>query len=170
MCQTSVKEVVFSRHSLRRIILYEIPKALVINLVKKEINKLLKEKVKLEKNLAGIKDMSELPGTVFIIDTKKESIAVAEAKKLEIASIGVVDTNCDPDDVTYPIPGNDDAIRSIKLFTTIIADAVLDAKARTLEGREVPGRELGAAVQEEEQKASSRTTTATPEYKEDESD
>jgi small subunit ribosomal protein S2 len=126
-------------------------------LTKKERNKLLKEKAKLEKNLEGIKDMSDLPGTVFIIDTKKEGIAVAEAKKLNIPSIGVVDTNCDPDDVLYPLPGNDDAIRSIRLFTTIIADAVLDAKARALEGRAVPGTELGAAKSEEKVAASSQT-------------
>jgi len=122
-------------------------------LIKKEINSLLKEKAKLDKNLSGIKDMTELPGAVFIIDTKKEGIAVAETKKLEIPSVGIVDTNCDPDDVMHPIPGNDDAIRSIKLFTTIVADAVLDAQARTLEGREVPGTELGAASREDEAKA-----------------
>ncbi len=130
------------------------------SLVKKEIGKLLKEKVKLEKNLAGIKDMAELPGSVFIIDTKKEAIAVAEAKKLGIPSVGIVDTNCDPDDVTYPIPGNDDAIRSIRLFTTIIADAALDAKARALEGREVPGTELGAETEKEEAVASTRRASA----------
>jgi small subunit ribosomal protein S2 len=123
-------------------------------LVKKEIGKLMKEKVKLEKNLLGIKEMPNLPGTIFIIDTKKESIAVAEAKKLGIPSVGIVDTNCDPDDVTYPIPGNDDAIRAIKLFSTIVADAVLDAKARSLEGRAVPGTELGATKQEEKEAAS----------------
>jgi len=116
---------------------------------KKEIGKLLKQKDKLDKNLAGIKDMPGLPSAVFIVDTKKESIAVAEVNKLGIPSIGIVDTNCDPDDVTYPIPGNDDAIRSVRLFTTIVADAVLDAKAHVLEGREVPGTELGAATEEE---------------------
>ncbi len=114
-------------------------------IIKKEINSILKEKAKLEKNLSGIKEMTEVPAAIFIIDTKKEGIAVAESKKLGIPSVGVVDTNCDPDDVTLPIPGNDDAIRAIKLFTTIIADAVLDAKARVLEGREVPGTELGAS-------------------------
>ena len=114
--------------------------------IKKEINSILKDKAKLEKNLSGIKDMGGIPGTAFIIDTKKESIAVAETKKLGIPTVGIVDTNCDPDDVTYPIPGNDDAIRAIKLFTSIVADAVLDAKARVLEGREVPGTELGASA------------------------
>ena len=113
--------------------------------IKKEINAILKEKAKLEKNLSGIKEMTEVPAAIFIIDTKKEGIAVAESRKLGIPSVGVVDTNCDPDDVTIPIPGNDDAIRAIKLFTTIVADAVLDAKARVLEGREVPGTELGAS-------------------------
>lgn len=127
-------------------------------LTKKEIGKLLKEKTKLQKNLQGIKDMPDLPGAVFIIDTKKESIAVAETRRLGIPSIGVVDTNCDPDDVTYPIPGNDDAIRSIRLFTTIIADAVLDAKARALEGRAVPGTELGAAKDEDKKAESPRTS------------
>jgi small subunit ribosomal protein S2 len=119
------------------------------NLTKKEIGKLLKEKAKLDKNLSGVKEMTRLPGALFIIDTKKEAIAVAEARKLDIPAIGIVDTNCDPDEVTYPIPGNDDAIRAIKLFTTIMADAVLDAKARVLEGREVPGTELGAEVEEQ---------------------
>jgi small subunit ribosomal protein S2 len=121
--------------------------------IKKEINALLKEKAKLAKNLSGIKDMGGLPGVLFIIDTKKEGIVVAEAKKLGIPSVGIVDTNCDPDDVTHPIPGNDDAIRAIKLFTSIIAEAVLDGQARTLEGRDVPGTELGAASEKGEAKA-----------------
>lgn len=132
-------------------------------LIKKEIGALLKEKTKLDKNLSGIKDMPGLPGTVFIIDTKKEGIAVAETKKLGIPSVGIVDTNCDPDDVAYPIPGNDDAIRAIRLFTTIIADAVLDAKARTLEGREMPGAELGASTQEEKAAPSSETASTAAE-------
>jgi small subunit ribosomal protein S2 len=139
-------------------------------LTKKEIGKLLKEKAKLDKNLSGLKEMTKLPGTVFIIDTKKEAIAVAEAKKLGIPSVGIVDTNCDPDDVLYPIPANDDAIRSIKLLTTIVADAVLDAKARALEGREVPGTELGAETGQEEVAASARTGSAIPDEDEDETD
>jgi len=139
-------------------------------LTKKEIGKLLKEKAKLDKNLAGLKEMTRLPGSVFIIDTKKEAIAVAEAKKLGIPSVGIVDTNCDPDDVTYPIPGNDDAIRSIRLLTTIVADAVLDAKARALEGREVPGTELGAMTEEEEAAASARAGSTIEDDIEDEVD
>jgi len=94
---------------------------------KKEIALHLKEKAKLEKNLGGIKEMKDLPGAIFIIDTKKEAIAVAEAKRLGIPIIAVVDTNCDPTNIDYPIPGNDDAIRAISLFVEIIANAVLDA-------------------------------------------
>jgi len=97
------------------------------SLTKKEVALLTKEKTKLEKNLGGIKDMKELPGALFIIDTKKEALAVAEAKRLGIPVIAVVDTNCDPTDITYPIPGNDDAIRAISLFVEIIANAVIDA-------------------------------------------
>ncbi|MBK5199983.1 MAG: 30S ribosomal protein S2 [Spirochaetaceae bacterium] len=97
------------------------------SLTKKEVSLLTKQKTKLEKNLGGIKDMKELPGAVFIIDTKKEAIAVTEAKKLGIPVVAVVDTNCDPTDITYPIPGNDDAIRAIALFVEIIANAVIDA-------------------------------------------
>lgn len=97
------------------------------SLTKKEVSLLTKQKVKLEKNLGGIKDMKELPGIIFIIDTKKEAIAVTEAKKLGIPVVAVVDTNCDPTDITYPIPGNDDAIRAIALFVEIIANAVIDA-------------------------------------------
>jgi small subunit ribosomal protein S2 len=97
------------------------------NLTKKEIAGLQKEKTKLEKNLGGIKEMKDLPGVVFVIDTRKEAIAVAEATRLGIPIVAVVDTNCNPDGITYPIPGNDDAIRSITLFTQIIANAVVDA-------------------------------------------
>ena len=79
------------------------------------------------KQLSYCKDMKELPGAIFIIDTKKEALAVAEAKRLGIPVIAVVDTNCDPTDITYPIPGNDDAIRAISLFVEIIANAIIDA-------------------------------------------
>jgi small subunit ribosomal protein S2 len=94
-------------------------------LSKKEIARLDKERRKLAKNLDGIRGMSRLPDTVFVIDTKHEQIAVDEARKLKIPVIGVVDTNCDPDEVDYVIPGNDDALRSIRLFAAGIADAVL---------------------------------------------
>lgn len=95
---------------------------------KKEIAKLEKERQKLEANLSGIKDMMELPKAVFIVDIKKERIALAEANKLNIPIVAIVDTNCDPDLVDYVIPGNDDAIRAIKLITSKIADAILEGK------------------------------------------
>ncbi|MBR0497267.1 MAG: 30S ribosomal protein S2 [Treponema sp.] len=97
------------------------------NLTKKEVANLQKEKAKLEKNLGGIKDMKELPGVIFIIDTHKEQIAVAEARRMGIPVVAVVDTNCNPEGIAYPIPGNDDAIRAISLFTSIIANAVVEA-------------------------------------------
>jgi small subunit ribosomal protein S2 len=99
------------------------------SLTKKEIASLQKEKTKLEKNLGGIKEMKDLPGIIFVIDTRKEAIAVAEAQRLGIPIVAVVDTNCNPEGITYPIPGNDDAIRSISLFTQIIANAVVEAGA-----------------------------------------
>ncbi len=97
------------------------------SLTKKEISLLMKEKAGLEKNLGGIKDMKDLPGVIFIIDTKKEAIAVAEARRCGIPVIAIVDTNCNPEGITFPIPGNDDAIRAITLFTQIIANAVVEA-------------------------------------------
>ena len=97
------------------------------SLTKKEVAKLNREKAKLEKNLGGIKEMKDLPGAIFIIDTRKEAIAVAEAKRMGIPVIAIVDTNCDPTDIDFPIPGNDDAIRAITLFTQIIANAVIEA-------------------------------------------
>ena len=97
------------------------------SLTKKEVSALNKERQRLEKNLGGIKEMKDLPGAIFIIDTRKESIAVAEAKRMGIPIVAVVDTNCNPTDIDYPIPGNDDAIRAISLFTKVIADAVVDA-------------------------------------------
>ena len=97
------------------------------NLTKKEVAALQKEKSKLEKNLGGIKEMKELPGAIFIIDTHKEQLAVAEARRMGIPIIAVVDTNCNPEGIDFPIPGNDDAIRAISLFTSIIANAVIDS-------------------------------------------
>ena len=94
------------------------------SLSKKEISQLEKEKRKLQKNLEGIRHMSRLPDALFVVDTRKEKIAVDEARKLKIPVIGVVDTNCDPDEVDYVIPGNDDALRAIRLFASKIADAV----------------------------------------------
>jgi small subunit ribosomal protein S2 len=94
-------------------------------LTKKELAKLEKERQKLAKNLTGIKGMKSVPDAVFVIDTRREAIAVAEARKLRIPVIGVLDTNCDPDEVDVPIPGNDDALRAIRLFAGRVADAVL---------------------------------------------
>ena len=97
-------------------------------LPKKEAAALNKEMIDLEKNYGGIKTMTELPAAVFIVDTKKEANAVKEAKKLGIPVIAIVDTNCDPDDADYIIPGNDDAIRAIKLISSVLADAVIEGK------------------------------------------
>jgi small subunit ribosomal protein S2 len=97
------------------------------NLTKKEIASLAKERAKLQKNLGGIKEMKDPPGILFIIDTRKEGIAVAEAQRMGIPIVAVVDTNCNPEGIEFPIPGNDDAIRAITLFTQIIANAVVEA-------------------------------------------
>lgn len=97
-------------------------------LSKKEIARIEKEKRKLQRNLDGIRQMTRLPDMLFIVDTRNEQIAVDEARKLKIPVIGIVDTNCDPDQVDYPIPGNDDALRAIRLFASRIADAVLQGR------------------------------------------
>lgn len=97
-------------------------------LPKKEVIKLNAEKERLEKFLDGIKDMPEMPGAIFVVDPRKERIAIKEAQKLGIPVVGIVDTNCDPEEIDYPIPGNDDAIRAVKLITSAMADAVIQAK------------------------------------------
>ena len=97
-------------------------------LPKKEVILLKKELEKLEKNLGGIKEMTELPGVMFVVDPYKERIAILEARKLGIPVIGLVDTNCNPEDVDYPIPGNDDAIRAVKLIMDVMANAVIEGK------------------------------------------
>ena len=114
------------------------------NLTKKEISRLQKEKSRLEKNLAGIKEMKDLPGILFIIDTRKETIAVAEAQRLGIPIVAVVDTNCNPEGIDFPIPGNDDAIRAITLFTQIVANAVIEAENEA-------GLEVIETLQEEDE-------------------
>jgi small subunit ribosomal protein S2 len=96
---------------------------------KKEQSQIERERIKLGKSLEGLKNMSNLPGLMFIVDSHEETTAVLEARKLEIPIVAICDTNCDPDLIDYPIPGNDDAIRSIKLFCTVIADAVLEGKS-----------------------------------------
>jgi small subunit ribosomal protein S2 len=103
-------------------------------ITKKERVQLERERAKMEKNLGGIRDMESLPDALYVIDTNHEHNAVHEANRLGIPVVAVVDTNCDPDFVDYPIPGNDDAIRAIKLFTSRIADSVMEGQA-TIEGR-----------------------------------
>ncbi|RKY62586.1 MAG: 30S ribosomal protein S2 [Candidatus Latescibacterota bacterium] len=97
-------------------------------LPKKEVMRLEKRRAKLQTLLGGIRDMTRLPGMLYVVDTKREQIAVAEANKLEIPVVAIVDTNCDPDVIDYPIPGNDDAIRSISLITNLIAQAVREGR------------------------------------------
>jgi small subunit ribosomal protein S2 len=118
-------------------------------MTKKELLHLRRERDKLDRSLGGIKDMARVPSAVWVVDTKKEHIAVSEARKLGIPVIAILDTNCDPDEVDYPIPGNDDAIRSVALLTRVVADAVADgllARAGGAESEEkpVPVGELGA--------------------------
>ncbi len=103
-------------------------------LAKKEVSRLSRERARLEFAFAGIKEMPGLPAVLFVVDTKKEKIAVAEANRLAIPVVGVVDTNCDPTVISHPLPGNDDAIRSIRLFSGMVANAVLEAKAFANEG------------------------------------
>ena len=130
------------------------------DLQKKELLKLGKERYKIEKKLGGIKEMKSLPGAVFIVDSKKEKIAVAETRKLGVPSIGLVDTNCDPDEVDYVIPGNDDAIRAIRLFSSKLAEACLEGSKKReellqQEDKETPedDSEEAAAAGPEEQPA-----------------
>ena len=112
-------------------------------LTKKEILTLTRERNKLDRSLGGIAAMGGIPDLMFVIDTNKEAIAIKEAKKLGIAIVAVIDSNCDPDEVTYPIPGNDDAARAIQLYCDLIADAVLDGLT---EGQVRGGVDIGAAA------------------------
>jgi small subunit ribosomal protein S2 len=109
---------------------------------KKELLQLTREREKLELSLGGIKDMGGIPDLMFVIDTNKEAIAIKEARKLNIPVVAILDTNCDPDGVTFPIPGNDDAARALQLYCDLIADAVLDGLAA---GQAAMGVDLGAA-------------------------
>lgn len=129
-------------------------------LTKKEVARYETERLRLEKNLGGVKEMVKLPGAIFIIDPRKESIAIAEAIKLSIPIVALVDTNCDPDDVDYVIPGNDDAIRSIKLITSKIAEAIIEGK-NILSKKEVESREkadIEAKVAQEEKQEKEEVT------------
>jgi small subunit ribosomal protein S2 len=114
---------------------------------KKELLQMRREKDKLDRTLGGIRDMGRVPAAVWIVDTNKEHLAVDEARKLGIPIVAILDSNCDPDMVDFPIPGNDDAIRSVTLLTRIVADAVADglmARAGVRTGQEATGEELGA--------------------------
>ena len=114
-------------------------------LPKKEVILLKKEMEKLERNLGGIKNMEEIPGVIFLVDPKKEHIAVLEAKKLGIPVIGLVDTNCNPEEVDYAIPGNDDAIRAVKLITDVMANAIIEGR----QGESFEAEEVAVEVSEE---------------------
>ena len=134
-------------------------------LTKKEALRLDREKTKLNSVLSGIKDMGRLPSAVIITDTRKEAIAVQEAKKLSIPIVAIVDTNCDPDPIDYPIPGNDDAIRSIKLVCTVLADAVTEGRATALEGtEELPADET--AIQQEDEVSAEEAEDIASEFEE----
>ncbi len=111
--------------------------------VKKEMLKLTRERDKLELSLGGIKDMGGIPDIMFVIDTNKEAIAILEARKLGIPVIAILDTNCDPDGINFPIPGNDDAARAIQLYCDLLADSVLDGLAA---GQSAAGVDLGASI------------------------
>lgn len=126
-------------------------------LTKKEVLKLERERKHLEQNLAGIKDMPTLPDALFVVDSNKEDIAVKEARKLGIPVVAIVDTNCDPDLVDYVIPGNDDALRSIRLFTSRIADAVFEGRQaeeqRRLEAEKIAAEEAAEQLEREREAA-----------------
>ena len=122
-------------------------------LPKKEVILLKKEMEKLEKNLGGIKEMNELPGVIFLVDPKKERIAILEAKKLGIPVVGLVDTNCNPEELDYPIPGNDDAIRAVKLIADVMANAVIEGKQGESFEEEVQ-EEIEEQVEEKAEEAS----------------
>jgi small subunit ribosomal protein S2 len=130
-------------------------------LTKKELARLEKERVRLEKNLQGLKQMKTVPDAIFVIDTRKEAIAVKEARKLKIPVVGVVDTNCDPDEVDYVIPANDDALRAIRLFAGRIADAVLAGHGlRESKNVEAAAAEKGAEEEGARRKPKSRPMPA----------
>ena len=131
------------------------------DLSKKEIARIEKEKRKLQRNLEGIRKMTRLPDAVFVVDTRKEKIAVDEARKLKIPIIGIVDTNCNPDDVDYIIPGNDDALRSIRLFVTRISDAVISGRGVS-DASQAPSHGTDGAGGGTEQPAQPATAQAAP--------
>jgi len=118
-------------------------------MTKKELLVMRREKEKLERTLGGIRDMSRVPSAVWIVDTKKEHIAVGEARKLRIPVVAILDTNCDPDEVDYKIPGNDDAIRSVALLTRVVADAVADGLMSRAGNKAAEGEQAGTVAVDE---------------------
>ena len=154
------------RNSVKRLkdieVLLDDPEGL---LIKREALRLERERLKLERNLSGIRDLEQLPDAIFVVDPKKEGIAVAEANKLGIPVIGLVDTNCDPELVDYVIPGNDDAIRTIRLFAARIADAYLAGSGQLREEREMAAKaavEQSAAQQSAPQQSAPQPAAAQP--------
>jgi small subunit ribosomal protein S2 len=125
---------------------------------KKEVMKMEKELLKLEKNLGGIKDMDELPGAVFIVDPKKEAVATKEVRKLGIPLVAIADSNCEPDDIDYIIPGNDDAIRAVRLFCSKIADACIEGHDLAEQRLKAEAERARQAEEEQEEEASAEKT------------
>ena len=131
-------------------------------LIKKERLRLERERAKLDRNLAGVRDMTQLPDALFVVDPKREAIAVAEANKLGIPVIAIVDTNCDPEMVDYVIPGNDDAIRTIRLFASKIADAYLAGSGKLTEQRMIEAKDAPEPAAAAEPVAAEAVETAAP--------
>ena len=127
-------------------------------LAKKEVSRLTRERERLQFAFAGIKEMPGLPAIVFVVDTKKEKIAVAEASRLGIPIVGVVDTNCDPTPIDFPLPGNDDAIRSIRLFARTVSDTIQEAKSYVREGADQETVSFGGDAAEPENQPSHAAT------------
>ncbi|HPZ81106.1 MAG TPA: 30S ribosomal protein S2 [Candidatus Atribacteria bacterium] len=135
-------------------------------LPKKEVMQIKKRKARLEKYLSGIREMEKLPDAIFVVDPRRERNAVLEARKMDIPIIAIVDTNCDPDEIDYPIPGNDDAIRAIRLFTSLIADAILEGKRLLSEGQEMIPTE-GVAIPQDVEEETKEEETKEEETKEE---
>ncbi len=119
-------------------------------LPKKEVSRLQREKARLEKYLSGIREMRQLPGAVYVIDPRKEHIAVLEARRLEIPLVAIVDTNCDPEEIDYPIPGNDDAIRAVRLITARLADACIEGRQLAVDRTQDEAEEAAGPEAEDE--------------------
>ncbi|MCD6517110.1 MAG: 30S ribosomal protein S2 [Candidatus Aminicenantes bacterium] len=131
-------------------------------LLKKEQSKLDKVYKKLQKNIGGVKNMTEMPGAIFVVDSIRENIAIAEARKINIPIIAIVDTNGDPDNIDFPIPGNDDALRAIELFTSKIAEAVIEAKKKRVEKELIESEKKEEVIEGEEPEASEEADKSEP--------